>query len=624
MKKPKSQLPMLGRVLLLSVIVGCSSEKKLQLAVPYELIEQQPAAARVSAWAPPHDVGDFVGTQACAECHQEISETYRSHSMSISTAPVAAALPGIEDYEANVAFTSSAGLEYRVSRDGDHVWHHEKMFDSNGGVLYDQAVEMQYAFGSGVHGRSYIHDQRGLLFMSPVTWYSGKQRWDLSPGYRPEQHPRFERRLSDDCIACHVGRVNPVVGKEHRFQAPPFLENAIGCERCHGPGRQHIAFHSLPTDDTDVSISLTDPIVNPEKLTTALRESVCNQCHLPGIGRVLRAGRRPFDFRPGMHTNEIWTAFVTGTRIDGAATSVVSQVEQMRASRCYIGSEGQFGCTSCHDPHSSPGENRIAFYRTACMNCHSPPDSECSLPRTERLQVTAEDSCIVCHMPRLPSNVPHTAITDHRVLRRPASKAANSRGDPAPLMVFDRAEGDVPEVELLRASGILRAQQADGSKDPATAAEALRLLVRLPRGYENDLAVLDATAGACLLVGDYDRASACWLRALTIQPEHESALRGLGVIALRTKRHKAAAEYLDRLIQINGWESDLFGQRAQVLGQLNRMDDAILDAHRGLERNPGALNIHDWLVVAYRDQGDAEKSGYHAEQAKRIRAAGRQ
>ena len=557
-----------------------------------------------------------MGTQACAECHQAISETYRSHSMSISAAPVAAALPEIEDYETNVAFTSSAGLEYRVSRDGDHVRHHEKMFDSNGGIVYDQAVEMQYAFGSGVHGRSYLHEKSGLLFMSPVTWYSGKQRWDLSPGYNPEQHPRFGRRLSDDCIACHVGRVNTVAGSEHRFETPPFLEYAIGCEQCHGPGRQHIAFHSA---DADVQLASTDPIVNPASLRTALRESVCNQCHIQGVGRVLRADRRPFDFRPGMHMNEIWTTFVTGTRVDGEATEILSQVEQMRTSRCYIRSEGRLGCASCHDPHSSPGEKRIDFYRAACMACHTVSQSGCSLSSAERLQVTAEDSCIVCHMPRLPSNVPHTANTDHRVLRRPVSESTTSDARSSSVTVFDRDEGNVTETELLRALGIARSQQADSSGNPATAREALALLVQLPSGYENDLQVLDAAANACLVAHDYDYALVCWERVITLQPEHESALRGLGVIAVRTGKQQAAVEYLGRLIQINGWDSDLFGQRARLLGELGRMDAAIVDARRCLELNPGESSVHDWLDTAYRKQGDPDKAAYHAEQAKRIR-----
>jgi len=235
--------------------------------------------------------------------------------------------------------------------------------------------------------------------------------------------------------------------------------------------------------------------------------------------------------------------------------------------------------------------------------------------------VTADDSCIDCHMPRLPSNVPHTANTDHRVLRQPGGYSVSPGTKSSPVSVFDRTEGGVAEMELLRASGIIRARQADSSGNPATAREALSLLVQLPGGFEDDPHVLDATASACLIAGDYDYALACWERLLTIQPEHESALRGLGVIAVRTRRHKAAVEYLDRLIPVNGWDSELFAQRARLLRELGRMDDAIADAQRSLEINPGQDSVHDWLDAAYRNRGDADKATYHAQQAIQIRAA---
>lgn len=620
-------------VVILCLIAGCSSKHDDPSGGPGN--GKTPAiaasngrqAADVPRWKAPDDGDHFVGQKSCAECHAEISNSYRSHAMSISMAPVAHVTRAIEDYTNEVTFSSRPGMQYQVTRDGTQVLHHEQLLDATDNVVYDHAVEMHYAIGSGVHGRSYVHNRRGLLFMSPITWYSGSGRWDLSPGYQADDHPRFERRLSDDCVACHVGRANPVPGKSHRFQQEPFLEHSIGCERCHGPGRRHIAFHSSGSKTNTTSVPAADPIINPAGLEASLRESVCNQCHLQGIQRVLRQGRTPFDFRPGMHINEIWTTFVAGTQIDGESTEIVSQVQQMQSSRCYAASDGAFGCTSCHDPHSSPTDNRTEFYRTACLKCHQSPQVECAASLNERIQVTEQDSCIECHMPRLPSNVPHTANTDHRVQRRPSviSDAARNPGSVSPQpAVFEPESGHVTEHELRRARGLMMAQQAQDSGNPATAMDAVVQLNRLPDALRNDISVLDAVANALLIAGYMDGALSNWEKVLSMQPDHESALLGLSVIAVRMQNYDGAAVYLKRLTAVNDWESTTLGQSALILGKLGRMDEAIRDARLGLERNPGAVGIHDWLANAYQAQGDVAKSRFHVEQAKRIRAAIRQ
>ncbi|MDA1233053.1 MAG: hypothetical protein O2856_19995 [Planctomycetota bacterium] len=322
-----------------------------------------------------------------------------------------------------------------------------------------------------------------------------------------------------------------------------------------------------------------------------------------------------------MHTNEIWTTFVAGEQIDGKSTEIVSQVQQMQSSRCYTASGGKLGCTSCHDPHSSPGENRIAFYRNACQNCHQSPEHECGLPLERREQSTAEDSCIVCHMPSLPSNVPHTANTDHRILRHPESATEILGSSSSPVVVFESENGQLSVAELSRATGIRQAQDAESSGNLIMAANAISQLVKLPATLKEDPDVLHATASAFMLVGNYDQASVHWKKLLIILPEHESALQGLSVIAIRMNDFTLALEYLNRLIKINDWESATIGQRALILSELGRTHEAILDAESGLKRNPGSLPLHDWLAIMFQSKGDVEKSQYHKDQGKRIRAA---
>ena len=79
---------------------------------------------------------------------------------------------------------------------------------------------------------------------------------------------------------CHAGRMNPIPQERNRFdEKKPFHELAIGCERCHGPGKKHIHFHEENHCRLGTNV---DPIVNPEKLSPELRDAVCYQCHLQG------------------------------------------------------------------------------------------------------------------------------------------------------------------------------------------------------------------------------------------------------------------------------------------------------------------------------------------------------
>src|SRR5262249_56578068 len=97
----------------------------------------------------------------------------------------------------------------------------------------------------------------------------------------------------------------------------------------------------------------------------------------------------------------------------------------------YQASAGRLGCVSCHEPHSSPcADRRDAVYRQAYLNCHTAPAAECREKPPARL--AAGDNCTACHMPAFgSSDIAQTAVTDHRLLRRPgATAAAKPRAPP--------------------------------------------------------------------------------------------------------------------------------------------------------------------------------------------------
>src|SRR5262249_57597529 len=156
-----------------------------------------------------------------------------------------------------------------------------------------RGLEVDYVIGSGTRGHSYLADRDGHLFQTPISWYSQKGAWGLSPGFDAERVRG--RAIKPDCLYCHANRTRPVADTVNAYQKPPFAGHAIGCERCHGPGELHVKER---TQRATAGGLIDHTIVHPGKLTPALRDSVCRQCHLAGEVRVLRPGRGINDFRP--------------------------------------------------------------------------------------------------------------------------------------------------------------------------------------------------------------------------------------------------------------------------------------------------------------------------------------
>jgi tetratricopeptide (TPR) repeat protein len=548
----------------------------------------------------------YVGDEACAGCHAELAETFRHHPMGRTFPPVFD--PDLPGTHAPGTFDAD-GFRYVVeSRDGQLV-HKEIRLDRRGRERTTLEAAVQFAVGSGRRGRTFLVNRDGLLVSSPVSWFREKNGWDLTPGCKAGEH--FDFPIQSQCLFCHSDGARPVVGTINRFQLPLARGHGIGCERCHGPGELHVAAREAGT----VPDGVEDTIVNPRHLAPDLREAVCQQCHLHGQVRIERPGHALVDYRPGLPLHEYLSVFVRAPEFTDHQKAV-SHAEQVYASRCSKASNGKLGCISCHDPHALPAENeRAAYYRNRCLACHQ--EQSCALPLASRRQKTPEDSCIVCHMPRFDSNFAHTAVTDHRILRRPQPTDARKpefralKPGEVPLIHFHRDLVDPNDPGVARDLGVALVEL--GKEHPYqlgrhAAAVALPLLERAVEAAPDDVAAWEAKGYALWLEDQKAPALADLETALTKAPHRETALLYAAMVATALGRTDDALAYWKRAADLNPWPARSHYERARMLAERRQWPEALAECKSALRGDPANTQARLLLVTCLAQTGKAAEA----------------
>ena len=106
------------------------------------------------------------------------------------------------------------GARFRVDRQGDRVWHRQSRLDVSGRPVYRAGYPVHYVIGSGRNGFSYLTEHDGYLFQTPISWYSQKEHWDVSPGFDADR--LTGRPVSGDCLFCHANRAHSLDSYQNR------------------------------------------------------------------------------------------------------------------------------------------------------------------------------------------------------------------------------------------------------------------------------------------------------------------------------------------------------------------------------------------------------------------------
>ena len=327
---------------------------------------------------------EYAGSRACAACHKEIYDTH-IHTAHFHTSEQA--------NESNVKGSFEKGKNTFQFNEREYV-----AMERRNGRLYqvdyfkgkeNMAQPIDITTGSGKRGQTYLYWEENKLFQLPISYFTSLDQWTNSPGYA--NRVVFNRPITTRCLECHSTyfQKSPDDQAGNDEFSRTNIIYGVDCEKCHGPGVRHIAFHKNNPDDKQPHF-----IINTNKLTRQQNLDLCRLCH----GGKLVKLRPSFTFQVGDSLSGFF--YVPPDYPDPNGIDVHgNQYGLLASSKCFRGS--QMTCVTCHNSHRNE-EGMVAEFSAKCMNCHNTEQNNfCKLKHKEKYNITA--NCIDCHMPELNS-----------------------------------------------------------------------------------------------------------------------------------------------------------------------------------------------------------------------------
>ena len=345
---------------------------------------EETAGADVAGPAVPDSAraAHYVGAQVCGKCHvQRFREFSRTAHHLTSRLPDSLSIAGSFEPERAILRTRNPNLWFEMSQREDGFYQ-TAVFQTPGGERR-HSERIDFVIGSARLGQTYLYWKGRRLFQLPVSYLTAGDRWINSPGYR-DGEADFFRPVAPRCLECHATYFEARSHTNNVFNREGYVLG-ISCERCHGPGSQHVAFHRANFDAEEAHY-----ILHPGKLPRERLLEVCAQCH---SGQGVLAYRPPFSFRPGKRLGDyiLLEDFEKQNQLGVHSTNQLARLSQ---SRCFQSSPSMT-CITCHNPHVVERGQRERFAER-CETCHTP--QACGM--VAKVGQTLQSFCVDCHLPR--------------------------------------------------------------------------------------------------------------------------------------------------------------------------------------------------------------------------------
>jgi predicted CXXCH cytochrome family protein len=347
----------------------------------------------------------YVGMAACAKCHADIYRqwTHSRHSKMVQPATQ-------ESVQGDFKHSSVKlrGATYGLAeRDG--IFYITETYLT----FKPQEHRVDYTLGNRriQHYLTTLAD--GKVIVLPPSWDILRKAWfhnlDIAD---PDEVEGVEVQIWNKmCFSCHVSQQEKNFDAAKNEYKTSWLDFGTNCERCHGPGSEHVAHYSSPTPPKGPA---TDIVVQT-RLDATRNTMVCAQCHSfrDTYAKGFAAGEDYYNyFVPILEYNQprdkdpaYWA--------DGRTRRFSNDAYGLWQSECFL--KGGATCVACHSAvHQVEIEKNPQLRPTAnalCTRCHT-AIGEAIPAHTHHAAGSTGSSCVECHMPRTVFSI-KAEIRDH-------------------------------------------------------------------------------------------------------------------------------------------------------------------------------------------------------------------
>jgi hypothetical protein len=347
---------------------------------------------------------DFAGSEACQNCHKDIykSHTQTAHFLSLRQAAAQNILGSFENDKNEYFYQSNLKIKMEHRDSGFY-----QVVYFNGEEK--KVMQMDMTIGSGTMGQSFLSWRGNKLFQLPITYFTAAGQWANSPGLRSDKVV-MDKPVTTRCLECHTTyaeAINVTDAMEPMEFDHKKIMYEIGCEKCHGAGKEHINFHNQNPNE-----KIAKFIVNPNRLSRQQQLDVCALCH----GGNMKKTTPSFQFSAG---NNLADYFLIDTAEKDLVASENIDVHGnnyglLKASKCFKNTT-TLTCNTCHNSHEKQRGN-IEMFSQKCISCHNVQNKSFQTA-AHASEKAIEKNCIDCHMPAQPSKSIAVKLENEDVLR---------------------------------------------------------------------------------------------------------------------------------------------------------------------------------------------------------------